>query len=117
VSLSADSRYSAGVRGLLNQTLARFGYAKVPDPQEPEVDQVLLLHEFGRLLVQHEETLRQANTRAKLARALGKLLAQAREKVARDEAWAQRYAGERSEERAEVTRAAGNFVPADWRDL
>jgi hypothetical protein len=110
-------KYRSLMRGLVNQTLAQLGYARIPDPQEPEERRVLLLHEFHRLLVHHEDTLRQANTRAKLARALSELLAQAREKVARDEAWAERYAEERSDEQADIVRAAGKSAPADWRDL
>ncbi|HYZ77572.1 MAG TPA: hypothetical protein VE596_09380 [Gaiellaceae bacterium] len=110
-------KYDSLVRGLLNQTLAQLGYARVPDPQEPEERRVRLLDEFHRLLVQREEALRRANTRAKLALVISELLAEAREKVARDEAWAERYAEERSDEQADIVRTAGKSAPADWHDL
>ena len=107
----------ARVRALLDQTLAQFGYARVPEPRKPEGERLLLFQELQRLLLQDEDTLRKADTRPKLARVLSELLARARAKVSRDQEWAGRYAEARTEEHADMVRAAGKSVPSEWRDL
>lgn len=113
---ATDDMSVARVRGLLEQTFARFGYARVPDPGQPPDMQVLLLHEFARLLARNENVLSRADTRPKLARAFGDILAAAKAKVAHDSEWAARYADERTTEYADIVRSAGR-VPADWKDL
>jgi hypothetical protein len=106
------------VRGLLHDTFAHLGYARVPDaPERPDDAWGLVLQEFQRELVEHREQLIRMRTRSGMARAFSTLLAAAADKVERDEAWADAYAKDRADDGDDLVEAAARSIPDEWRDL